>query len=148
MKSTKEMNEMGKVVRTFLSWVFLYIAYLVVGWIGSLLFRFGFWAWGEFLSLSAFLKLIIVCLGGGTFIGIIISSLFYVPVLTITLSEAIARSKCGTRYIVFGTIAILVTGISFLLRIILSQSVNIPSLYVIVYCIILLAVKTKVLEEY
>jgi hypothetical protein len=59
---------------------------------------------GLYYQLSAFLKLIVIIVGGSFILGIALAPLWYGIPLTYSASEAVCPSKRGDRYVVMGVL--------------------------------------------
>ena len=143
-----EQNKNGFVafLRLLGSWIVLPIMYYVVYFVGSLCSRFLLWVISEISVLSAFMKIILIIVGGSFFLGIIILPLFFGAAATVFASEKVYPSKNGTRYIVFSVILMTLTVVGFLMALIL-RVINWAAIYVVVYCILVIAFRQKRLTQ-
>ena len=106
-------------MKRFLSWLVLLGCYLAFAFLVSIyipLINFVFDLYG---SLNAFLKLLILIIGGSFLLGIVIAPVYYGIPLMHTASEAVCESRKGVRYTVFGiwvltsTVLEAITGVMF-----------------------------------
>ena len=89
-------------MKRFLSWLALIGCYFLFCFIVALDMALLSYVLDLYSQLSAFLKLVILIIGGSFVLGIAFAPLFYGIPLIITACEAICPSKRGTRYTVFG----------------------------------------------
>ena len=91
-------------MKRFLSWLTLigcYIAFCLIVSLDMALLRY---IAGLYYQLSAFLKLIVIIVGGSFILGIALAPLWYGIPLTYSASEAVCPSKRGARYVVMGVL--------------------------------------------
>lgn len=103
-------------MKRFLSWLTLIGCYIAFCFIVSLDMRLLAYIAGLYGQLSAFLKLIVIIVGGSFILGLALAPLWYGVPLTYTASEAVCPSKRGDRYIVVGVLIV----VSCILEIILG----------------------------
>lgn len=94
-------------MKRVLSWLVLAVCYFVLCVIANLDVALLKYLIGLYSELSAFLKLVIIILGGSFFAGLAIAPALYGVPLTVALCEKIHPSKKGARYIVFGIFVLL-----------------------------------------
>lgn len=119
---------------TLLSWMILPVCYMLVYWLGSLATSLVAQVIGEIRMLSTITKIFVYFVGGGVMIGLVLAPITYGGPLTVAASEAIATSENGVRYVVFATVVITITAVSFILTAIMG-TINIAAIYVVIYCI-------------
>ena len=91
-------------MKRFLSWLTLigcYIAFILVISLDMELLAFISKLYNQ---LSAFLKLIVLFIGGSSILGLTIAPLLYGIPITYHASEAVCPSRKGDRYVVMGVI--------------------------------------------
>ena len=93
-------------MKRFLSWLTLIGCYIAFCFIVSLDMRLLAYIAGLYGQLSAFLKLIVIIVGGSFILGLALAPLWYGVPLTYTASEAGCPSKRGDRYIVVGVLIV------------------------------------------
>lgn len=121
--------------------------YLAVIALEELASRGALWFLGELRELSTVVKIILIVFGGSTLLGLVFAPVFYGAPLTAVASEAVSPSPNGTRYVVFSTIILTLTVISFLGLLIIKNVLNIACIFVVLYCIALLVMAKSLREE-
>jgi hypothetical protein len=91
-------------MKRFLSWLTLIGCYIAFCLIVSLDMALLGYIAGLYYQLSAFLKLIVIIVGGSFILGIALAPLWYGIPLTYSASEAVCPSKRGDRYVVMGVL--------------------------------------------
>ena len=91
-------------MKRFLSWLTLIGCYIAFCLIASLDMALLGYIAGLYYQLSAFLKLIVIIVGGSFILGIALAPLWYGIPLTYSASEAVCPSKRGDRYVVMGVL--------------------------------------------
>jgi hypothetical protein len=87
--------------------------------------------------LPTILTLLCYLIGGTTLLGILLAPIIYGPNIAISASESIKPSKKGNRYKIFSIIMLLLASSNFLLSI-FSNEINLASLFVCAFSIVLL----------
>lgn len=88
-------------MRKALSFLFLLVSFVVIGFLSSLIAKFISWGFIGLQSLSAGIRFIVYILCGATILGLAISPIYYDVPLTIAAAEGISHSKNGIRYVIF-----------------------------------------------
>lgn len=91
-------------MKRFLSWLTLIGCYIAFCLIVSLDMALLGYIAGLYYQLSAFLKLIVIIVGGSFILGIALAPLWYGIPLTYSASEVVCPSKRGDRYVVMGVL--------------------------------------------
>lgn len=123
--------------KQFLALLILFISFLIVSIMASLVFRFLLWAISEMSKMSASFHLVfLLFVGGSTFIGIALAPLFYGIPLAIGISESIAVSPHGLRYIVFSATTIVFCGLVIAVNLVYRNTWAFVYIYMIIFSII------------
>jgi len=121
--------------------------YLAVIVLEELACRGAMWFLDELSALSIVAKIILIFFGGSALLGLVFTPVFYGSMLTVLASEAVSPSPNGTRYIVFSTIVLTLTVISFFSLLLIKRTLNIACIFVVLYCIALLIMAKDLREE-
>ena len=125
----------------------LIICYVVVATLETLACQAVMWFIGEITQMSTLAMVLVLVFGGSMLLGIILAPIFYGSMLTILASEAVDKSPSGTRYWIFSAIVMVITLVCFVGYLILMSTINIPSLLVLVYCVMLLVGAKGIRDE-
>lgn len=126
-----------KALKHLLAWLSIFVCYLIVAILASLAMSFVAFIVMQVGKLSLVTRLFIYLVGGTTLLGIALAPLHFGPAITAAVSESIYPSANGTRYIVFATIQITLSALSFVLNLIAGH-LNIAILYTVLYSIFLI----------
>lgn len=85
-----------------ISWVALVAMLCVVFPISRILCSVGVWLVSLLSELSTVMVVVLLLIFGGTYIGIVLGGLSYLPTIIVYLDEMIYPSKHGVRYCVIG----------------------------------------------
>ena len=100
------------------SWVALVVMLCVAFLISRILCSVGIWLVSLLSGLSAVMVAALLLIFGGTYVGIVLGGLSYLPTIIVSLDEMIYPSKHGVRYCVIGILTALeAAACIFLLRI-------------------------------
>ena len=98
-----------EIMKRFLSWLTLVVGYLIYELVIVLDLFFITYLLSLYDELSAFLKIIVIILGGSFALGLIIYPIIYGATFTVEFSESLYESKKGTRYILSGILILIIT---------------------------------------
>ena len=91
-------------MKRLLSWLTLVGCYIVFCLIVALDMALLAYISSLYYQLSAFLKLIVIIIGGSFILGIALAPLWYGIPLTYSASEAVCPSRRGDRYVIMGVL--------------------------------------------
>lgn len=94
-------------MKRFLSWIVLigcFLVFRLAVFLDALLLGYII---GLYSQLGAFLKLVIIIFGGTFILGLAFTPLLYGISLSVAASEALYESQSGVRYIVVGTMIVM-----------------------------------------
>lgn len=129
-------------MKRFLSWLTLLGCVIAIILFTNLVMLFLSYALSLYDQLSAFLKLVVIVIGGSFFLGLVFAPIFYGIPLSVTLSEKVFESKRGARYIVFGIIILL-----YSLFELFVAGISIARIILGIYAIVLMIVGRKTAKE-
>lgn len=107
-------------MKRFLSWLTLIGCYIAFCLIVALDMKLLSYISSLYHQLSAFLKLIVIIIGGSFIFGLAVAPLWYGIPLTYSASEAVYPSKRGDRYVIMGVLIL----VSCILDIVLGFSIR------------------------
>lgn len=134
-------------MKRVLSWIVMVIISVLVALIASIVIGIATYVLSLVSELNTFLQIIIYIFGGSTFLAFIIAPVWYGVPLTLHASEAICKSKKGTRYIVFSVYKLIMLTISIILSI-LKSDIPIVSIIMCIYYIALIIASKQLSYEY
>ena len=94
-------------MKRFLSWVVLIACTAVVYFVQTIAYRIAMYIIQWFLNTSAFMRIVAIVFGGGTILALASLPIIYGSTLSVMASDAVFPSRRGLRYIIWGTIYLL-----------------------------------------
>ena len=94
-------------MKRFLSWVVLIACTSVVSFVQTIAYKIALCFFQWYLNVSIFLRIMLVLFGGGIALGLIFAPIVYGAALSVIASYAVSPSPKGLRYIIWGTIYLL-----------------------------------------
>ena len=133
-------------MKRFISWIVLYLISVLTSLLTSLVIGIGGYIFSLVSSLNAFLEIIIYIVGGTTFLGLLISPAWYGAFLAVSASEAVKRSKKGTRYFVL-SIYMLISNVFYIVAGLIGGTLHLNSIIMCLYYVILIIAGKNAITE-
>ena len=130
---TSEVRKRPGIFMRLLSRAFLFVAFLLISVIFALAMSLAGWLLTNIHEFSALLFWLVIIFGGTGILWLIFMPLVYGAPLTVTISEGIAPSRRGTRYIVFAMIDVIYCLFVFGFLLVSVHTVSIASIYMAIY---------------
>ena len=123
-------------MRKFLAFIVLILEFAILDVVVSFLFTFLVWCFAQISVLALAVRIFIYVLLGSTVIAIALAPMMYGSGLMIATSEAIAESKSGIRYVIFGTAGFVICALVVILNLLLNKSFSIVYTYLAIVAVI------------